>query len=135
VLFRSALERYLSRPDPSLHRFGIHTAAGLGGVVCVRYPWLRGAYLELIGLLPDSQGQGLGGQLMSWLTAETAAVEQNLWTLVSATNGDARRFYARHGFTQVGELDDLVRPGTRELMLRRRLGTDDATSAIPGPGR
>lgn len=49
------LEHYLSAHDPSLHRYTVMVDALIAGVVAVRYPWLRGSYLELIGLCPDQQ--------------------------------------------------------------------------------
>jgi hypothetical protein len=42
--------------------------------------------------------------------------------LVSGFNARTRAFYERHGFALAATLDDLVRDGSRELLLRKRLG-------------
>ena len=41
--------------------------------------------------------------------------------LVSGFNDRARAFYERHGFAPAATLDDLVRDGSCELLLRKRL--------------
>lgn len=117
----AGLEQYLTRPDPALHRFGVWRDGHLAGIVCPRHPWLRGAYLELLGLWPSAQGQGLGGAILDWLTDQISPLDTNLWTAVSRANGGARRFYARHGFLAVGDMADLVRRGHTEILLRKRL--------------
>lgn len=45
----SALQRYLLRSDATLYCYAV-VQDKMIGVVCVRYPWLRGACLELISL-------------------------------------------------------------------------------------
>ena len=118
------LARYLARDDPGLHRYRIvadGAVAGVVGVVCVRHPWLRGAYIELIGLGPSGRGRGLGGDIVAWIENETRA--PNVWALVSLFNEPARRFYARQGFVEIAALDDLVAKGHQEILLRKRCDT------------
>lgn len=118
----AALAAYLDRADPGLGRFRINSDAGDVGVLCIRYPWLRGVYIELIGLAADGQRAGRGGAVIAWLMAEIAGRAGNLWATVSAGNGRGRDFYRRHGFVELVPLDDLVRAGEAEILLRRRLG-------------
>ena len=93
----------------------------IAGVVAVRYPWLRGAYLELIGLFPDRQGQGLGTTILQWLEQETQPWATNCWVLVSSFNDLAKRFYLRQGFREVGSIEALVSLQSTELLLRKVL--------------
>src|SRR5262245_39732234 len=116
-----ALERYLLRPDTALYRYTVVSRARMIGVVCVRYPWLRGAYLELIGLDAASQGLGIGGTLLRWLEDQARLESSNVWVLVSAFNTRARMFYARHGFTEIGTLKDFIHFGSHEILLRKAL--------------
>jgi diamine N-acetyltransferase len=115
----AALQRYLLRPDATLYRHAVVIQGEISGVVCVRYPWLRGAYLELIGLTAAQQGLGIGREILSWLEAEARRETHNVWVLVSAFNTRARTFYARQGYTEIGVIEDFVQPGYNEILLRK----------------
>jgi ribosomal protein S18 acetylase RimI-like enzyme len=117
-----ALGRYLSAGGPDSMRFAVLRKGTIAGAVCVRFPWLRGVYLELIGLFPQVQGQGIGRAVCSWLEQEVDGHADNLWTLVSSFNSPARRFYANCHFTEIGVLKDFVRPGHDEILMRRITG-------------
>ena len=116
-----ALTRYLLRGDPALHRFRILHKEALAGILCVRYPWLRGPYVELIGIAPEARCSGLGGAILAWVEAEARGEAGNLWACVSASNTAARHFYAGRGFIEVAPIDDLVAHGHAEILLRKRL--------------
>ena len=119
--YRAAdLARYLRAVDPALRRYAVQSATGnLAGVICVRYPWLRGPYLELLGLTADQQGLGLGGELMEWFTQQARLGARNAWVVVSAFNRRVHTFYLRQGFTEVGVIEGLVNPGYQEILLRK----------------
>ncbi len=84
--------------------------------MCVRYPWLRGACLKLLAIYPSQQGQGLGRDIIQWLELHHL---RNLWTLVSSFNHDARHFYQKMGFVEIGQLDDFIVAGYDEILLRK----------------
>jgi GNAT superfamily N-acetyltransferase len=115
------LEKYLLTGDPSLHRYTVIVDNVIAGVVAVRYPWLRGAYLELIGLFPEQQGRGLGTAILQWLEQETKPWAANLWVLVSSFNDSAKRFYFQQGFREIGSIEALVSLQSTELLLRKVL--------------
>lgn len=117
----AALARYLRRDDPALNRYVVRPGDGgeIAGVVCVRYPWLRGPYIELLGLADRHQGQGIGRRILQWAETEARRESRNLWVVTSAFNHQARRFYRRHGFYEVGPLNGLVDPGQDEILLRK----------------
>lgn len=114
------LQRYLSADSPGLARYRVDAEGRLAGAMTVRWPWLHGPYLELLAILPEAQGRGIGSALLQWLAAE-AAPSRNLWVAVSGFNAGARRFYARQGFVEIGTVPGLVREGLDEVLLRRRL--------------
>ena len=114
-----ALERYLLREDAGLHRYVVEVQNQTSGIVCVRYPWLLGAYLELLGLGVAAQGGGVGSDVMRWLEEQTSLASRNVWALVSGFNTNAREFYARLGYHEIGPIKDLVEPGYDEILLRK----------------
>ncbi len=114
----TGLERYFTRVDPGLHRYSVLWEGRLAGVVAVRYPWLRGAYLELLGLFAETQGRGMGQHIIAWLVSETSIGGANLWATVSASNHGARCFYEKQGFVPIGDIPNLVREGYTEILLR-----------------
>ena len=115
------LTRYLMRGDPALHRFRILAADALLGILCVRYPWLRGPYIELVGIAPQARNSGLGSAILAWIEAQVRGQAGNLWACVSESNEAGRRFYAGRGFREVAPIDDLVTHGHAEILLRKRL--------------
>jgi len=76
----------------------------------------RGAYLRTLALVEGAHGGGLGAALLQAYERETAASPGGWFLLVSDFNGGAQRFYARHGYRQVGRLDGLVAPDIAELL-------------------
>lgn len=111
------LTQYLQYPDVSLHKFLVSISGQPAGVVCCRYPWLFGPFLELLALYPQYQGQGYGREILVWLENQVAS--SNLWTSVSAFNVRALKFYTKFGFVAVGVLPDLVLTGFDEILLRK----------------
>lgn len=115
------IKRYLLRSDPALWRFAVYAGIDLAGVVCLRYPWLFGPYLELIALgLPYRRG-GIGRDIIGWMEKEAAPVSSNIWTSVSSFNGPARTFYLNLGFEEIAPLRNLIREGLSEILLRKTL--------------
>ena len=112
---------YLLREDPALFRYVVRVEGGTSGILCVRWPWLRGPYIELLGLAPDCQGHGIGAELLAWTEAEARKTGANLWVAASAFNRRAVDFYRKHGFREIGAIEGLVRPGYDEILLRKRL--------------
>ncbi len=118
----SGIAAYLSREDPALSRYAVRVDGAVRGVLCVRWPWLRGPYIELLGLAPERQGLGLGKALMAWTEAEARKAKAgNVWVAASSFNQRALDFYRKQGFREVGLVEGLVRPGFDEALLRKRL--------------
>lgn len=118
----AALERYLLRDDPALTRMVLEREGNAVAVLALRRPWLRGPYVELLAVLPQARGGGLGRVLLDWAAAQ-AGDGANLWACVSDFNTSARAFYARQGFVEVAPLPDLVAEGAGEILLRKRINS------------
>jgi ribosomal protein S18 acetylase RimI-like enzyme len=117
-----ALRTYFAQRETGARRRLFVEAGQAVGAAVIRHPWLRGPYIELLALFPEAQGQGHGGAFIAWLSAQAASRSRNLWVITSEANERALVFYQRHGFEPVGPLDDLVRAGECEILLRKRLG-------------
>lgn len=60
-------------------------------------------YLARLYLRPAAQGRGLGSAVLRDLQQQARAVGRSIELQVLKVNTGAQRFYARHGFQQVGE--------------------------------
>jgi len=116
----AGLEAYLKREDSSVLRSVAVVEGRLSGLIALRKPWLRGPYIELLAVLPESQGMGIGSLMVDW-ALEQARPSRNLWACVSDFNHAARDFYARRGFAEIAPLEGLVSEERAEILLRRRL--------------
>jgi ribosomal protein S18 acetylase RimI-like enzyme len=90
-----------------------------GGILVLQRGVLLGNFVSLLAVKPDSSRTGIGRTLLAH--AETRTFARRRWLFVSAdaTNRTALRFYRKLGFTRVGRLPDLVRPGRTEILLRK----------------
>lgn len=118
----SALLRMLAATEPGAPRFAFYRDGSVVGASVIRTAWLRGPYLQFLALLPEAQGRGIGEAFLSWMEREArAAEERNLWVVASQINTGAIRFYERHGFRRVADLDELAYDSRTEFLFRKRL--------------
>lgn len=115
------LTRYLVRHDPCLYRYDIEYEERVIGVVCIRYPWLRGPYIELFGIFNGYRNMGMGSVVIDWISNRTRRQEKNLWVIASSFNKSAQRFYTSNGFYQIGSIQNLVKKNTEETLWRKEL--------------
>ncbi len=115
------MEGFLFR-DSSTHTYAVYHEEIAVGIISVRYPWLVGPYLGFLGLVPKSQGLGIGKALMAWLE-ETAKVHssRNIYICVSEFNPEAYDFYKKCGYNKVANLEGLIVDEYAEFLLRKRL--------------
>jgi len=114
------LAAFLASPDGPLYRYAVSLDGVDAGVVSIRFPWLKGPYLELLALLPQAQDRGIGRTIMAWFEDIARRHEaRNLWVCASSSNAKALRFYERHGFQAVATLPGLVAENYDEILLRK----------------
>jgi ribosomal protein S18 acetylase RimI-like enzyme len=115
-----SMANFLAALGDNVSRFRVEVGGENAGVVSVRYPWLKGPYLELLALWPKFQGQGLGTRILGWFEQEAVRHEaRNLWVCASSYNEGALRLYERHGFHRVATLPGLLIDGDDEILLRK----------------
>jgi ribosomal-protein-alanine N-acetyltransferase len=82
------------------------------------------AHLNLLAVAPQHRRQGLGSQLMHWLTA--TAIEAGVFRInleLRTQNDTARSFYERLGFDQLGVVQGYYQGREAALRMSRKLGT------------
>jgi GNAT superfamily N-acetyltransferase len=115
-----ALARFLATADAGASRFLLEVDGIEAGAGSIRFPWLKGPYLELLALLPPFQRQGNGAGILSWFETEASALgARNVWVCASSFNDGALRFYESHGFRPAAMLRGLVADGHDEILLRK----------------
>ena len=80
------------------------------------------AHLNLLAVAPDCRRQGLGRQIMDWLTA--TAVEAGVFRInleLRTQNDQARAFYERLGFDELGVVHGYYQGREAALRMSRRL--------------
>src|ERR1700733_6787924 len=85
------------------------------------------AHLNLLAVAPEHRRQGLGRQLMSWLT--TTAVEAGVFRInleLRTQNDAARIFYEGLGFVQLGVVQGYYQGREAALRMSRRLAKNPA---------
>ena len=92
------------------------------GVAIVRRGFLAGDYLELLAVDASTRSRGLGARLLAHCESDVFMRARNFFVCVSDFNANARRFYRRHGYAQVGRLDGLLVAGSAEILLRKTTG-------------
>jgi ribosomal protein S18 acetylase RimI-like enzyme len=81
------------------------------------------AHLNLLAVAPEHRRQGLGRQLLDWLT--TTAIEAGVFTInleLRTHNEAALLFYANQGFEQLGVVQGYYQGREAALRMTRRLG-------------
>lgn len=117
-----ALTAFLGSDEPDAVRYAVIADGRPAGAIVIRKRWLRGPYLQFLGVLPDVQRHGIGRIILAWFEAcARDDAERNIWVAASDFNARALAFYDRHGFERAARLDGLVADGITEILLRKRL--------------
>ncbi len=121
----ATLAAFLAREEPGAQRFQIIADDALAGAIVIRSNWLRGPYLQFLGVLPAFHRRGFGRSALCWFE-NTARADgaRNLWVAASEFNVGAQTFYERHGFVRLASVDGLIAEGTAEVLFRKRIATD-----------
>jgi ribosomal protein S18 acetylase RimI-like enzyme len=81
------------------------------------------AHLNLLAVAPEHRRQGLGRQLLEWLTA--TAIEAGVFTInleLRTRNDAALHFYQNQGYEQLGVVQGYYQGREAALRMSRRLG-------------
>lgn len=94
----------------------------IAAIAVVRRNFLAGDYLELLAVAPEVRGQGVGRCLLEYVEQTVFVRAKNLFACVSDFNEQARAFYRKLGYQEVGPLVDLLIAGFSEMLVRKTVG-------------
>lgn len=118
----AAFETFFTQHDPGAERFAFVSDDCLAGAAVIRPNWLRGPYLQFLTVFPEFHGKGFAPAFLKWFESEAKKGQhKNLWVATSDFNTKARRIYAKFGFEPAANIDDLVKNGVNEILMRKKL--------------
>jgi ribosomal protein S18 acetylase RimI-like enzyme len=98
------------------------------GEECVGFTYIipKGAfhsfpYLHIIAVKEKYRNKGIGKALLDYSENIAYEMADKFFLVVADYNPDAKRFYERNGYQQVGEIPNLYRPGVTEYMMAKDL--------------
>lgn len=98
------------------------------GEECVGFTYIipQGAfhsfpYLHIIAVKEEYRNRGIGKALLDYSERIAHEMADKFFLVVADYNPDAKRFYERNGYQQVGEIPNLYRPGVTEYMMEKDL--------------
>lgn len=79
-------------------------------------------YIQTICVSENYRGKGIGKKLLQFCENTILQYSPNIFICVSSFNTGAAKLYYDFGFKFVGELDNFVKEGFTELLLRKSFG-------------
>ena len=134
ALCRSALgKEYFSLPGSAENAIleGIRQGnlyVALIGEECVGFTYIipKGAfhsfpYLHIIAIKEEYRDKGIGKALLDYSERIASEMADKLFLVAADYNPDAKRFYERNGYQQIGEIPNLYRTGITEYLMIKNL--------------
>jgi len=107
--------------DPEYAVFVAHEGERPRGFIILQRRGVAGSpYIASLGVSADARGQGVGARLLTF-AEEHFTGARHMFLCVSSFNPRARRFYERHGYAVVADLQAYVIPDASELLMYKRL--------------
>ena len=94
----------------------------VAGFVILQMDGTFKGYIQTVCVDVAYRGRGIGKKLLQFCQERILKISPNLFICVSSFNQGAIRLYKEFGFTLVGELDNFVKEGFTELLLRKSFG-------------
>lgn len=132
ALINSELGRRYFANEGSAHK-AIQEGLGCGNLyvalyndICVGFVWYitNGAfhsfpYLHIISVKEEYRGKGIGKKMMDFVEDIILKNDTKLFLVVADFNPEAKRFYEKLGYKQVGSIPNLYRNGTTEYIMMK----------------
>jgi [ribosomal protein S18]-alanine N-acetyltransferase len=100
----------------------LRSEAKIAGFVILQVCGTFSGYIQTICIDEDYRGQGLGTSLLEFCEKRIHKFSPNVFICVSSFNENARKLYLRFGFKPVGLMENFIREGYDELLMRKSSG-------------
>lgn len=94
----------------------------IAGFVIIQICGTFSGYIQTICISKEYRGNGFGRKLLQFCEERILRFSPNVFICVSSFNKGAAKLYYDFGFKLVGELDNFVKEGFSELLLRKTVG-------------
>ena len=94
----------------------------IAGFVIIQICGTFSGYIQTICIGEAYRGRGFGKKLLHFCEERILKFSPNVFICVSSFNKGAIKLYFEFGFKLVGELDNFVKAGFTELLLRKTVG-------------
>jgi ribosomal protein S18 acetylase RimI-like enzyme len=92
-----------------------------GFVWCVPGGMFHGfPYIHIISVKEAYRNKGIGKKLMDFIETLLFESRDKIFLIVANFNPNAKRFYERNGYVQVGEIPDLYKPEITEYLMMKK---------------
>jgi ribosomal-protein-alanine N-acetyltransferase len=100
----------------------VETENVIAGFVILQTCGTFSGYIQTICINKIYRGRGFGKKLLQFCEERILKFSPNVFICVSSFNKGAIKLYYEFGFKLVGELDNFVKAGFTELLLRKTVG-------------
>jgi [ribosomal protein S18]-alanine N-acetyltransferase len=94
----------------------------IAGFVIVQNCGTFSGYIQTICVSEKQRGKGIGTTLLEFCEKRILTYSPNIFICVSSFNTEAAKLYYSFGFRLIGQLDNFVKEGFTELLLRKTVG-------------
>ena len=94
----------------------------IAGFVILQLTGTFKGYIQTICIRDVYRGKGFGKKLLMFCEERIFKISPNIFICVSSFNKGAIKLYTGLGFKLVGELENFVKDGFTELLLRKTIG-------------
>ena len=101
----------------------VETKNEIVGFVILQVCGTFAGYIQTICIGADHRGKGYGKKLLGFCEERILKISPNIFICVSSFNKGAFRLYKEFGFVVIGNLDNFVKEGFTEILMRKTFGS------------
>jgi [ribosomal protein S18]-alanine N-acetyltransferase len=107
---------------PCKEFYVLETDERLAGFVILQICGSFKGYIQTLCVDQQYRNRGLGREILKFCEERILKISPNIFICVSAFNSGAIKLYQDFGFKKIGELENFVKEGYTEILLRKTVG-------------